>query len=127
MLFNNIDPSTKDFLSRLCSQSNQKNNTKSYQSNGNGKSENTKAKDKKNCPINLTPTQVLVIAGVLGGVLDVNSVLVDRAQTVEILLRGSLKQLDGTAADSSELENILAQIGDKPFDEVMKAIINRLA
>ena len=67
----------------------------------------------------MTPSQALVIAGVLVGVLQVESVLVSRDQVVDILLRGSLKQ-------KTPLEKMLDQIGGMPFDEVMKALLDRL-
>lgn len=69
--------------------------------------------------ISITPSQALVIGGILGGVLEVTSVLVGRDQTVEILLSGSLKQ-------KTELEKMLDQIGNMPFDEVVKAMLGRL-
>lgn len=115
MPFNKLDASTKEILSRLCGQQDQKNSGKKDQGSGS---------DKKNSSFNLTPSQALVIAGILGGVLEVDSVLVGRGQRVEILLVGVLKQEDGS--DSSELENMLDQIGSKSFDEVVKAMINRL-
>lgn len=67
----------------------------------------------------LTPSQALVIGGILGGVLSVESVLVDKSQTVEIVLSGSLKQ-------KTKLEKMLDQIGSMPFDEVVKAMLERL-
>ncbi len=117
MPFNKLDDSAKEMLSRLCGQQDQKNSGKKDQGGGS---------DKKNGPFNLTPSQTLVIAGILGGVLSVDSVLVGRGQRVEILLVGSLKSGDGDGNDSSELENMLDQIGNKSFDEVVKAMINRL-
>lgn len=68
----------------------------------------------------LTPSKALVIGGLLGGVLDVDSILVDKDQTVQIVLVGSLKQ-------KSELEKMLDQIGSMPFDEVVKAMMERLS
>ena len=69
--------------------------------------------------LEITPSQALVIAGILGGTLDVVSVLVDRDQTVQILLEGSLKR-------KTELENMFEQIGKMPFDEVLKAMLGRI-
>lgn len=40
--------------------------------------------------LNLTPAQLLVIAGFLGGSLEFHSVLVRKDQTLEIVLTGSL-------------------------------------
>lgn len=68
----------------------------------------------------ITPSQALVIVGILGGVLTVDSVLVDRAQEIQIILVGSLKE-------KTKLEKMLEQIGSMSFDEVMKALISRLS
>lgn len=81
-------------------------------------------KNKKNCQsnmskINITPSQALVIAGIIGGVFDVDSLLIGKDQRVEILLSGSLKQ-------KTELEKMLDEIGSMPFDEVVKAMLGRL-
>lgn len=67
----------------------------------------------------LTAAKALVIAGLLGDALVVNSVLVNRDQVVEIVLTGSLRQ-------KTQLEKILDQIGEMPFDEVVRAIVDRL-
>lgn len=80
----------------------------------NGKSNGS---DEKSSSIN--PSQAIIIAAMLAGVLEVTSVLVDRNQTVEIVLTGSLKK-------KTELEKLLDQVGSKPFDEVVKAMLGRL-
>lgn len=69
--------------------------------------------------ISLTPQKALVIAGLLGGILEVDSVLVDRNQNVEIVLVGTLRH-------KTQFEKLLAQIGSLPFDEVMKGFIGRM-
>lgn len=75
-------------------------------------------KDKKKPPI-LTPQKVLVILGLLGGVLEVRSILLDRDQVVQILLDGSLKR-------KTRLEKMLDEIGDMPFDDVLRAVLGRI-
>jgi len=70
-------------------------------------------------PASLTPSQVLIIGGLLGGALEVTSILIDKDQTIEIVLAGSLKR-------KTDLEKMLDQIGDIPFDEVVSAILARL-
>lgn len=70
-------------------------------------------------PITLTATQLIVIAGILGGVLAVDSVLVDRDQIVQIVLEGSLKR-------KTELDKMLDKMGSMPFDDVLKAMLERL-
>ncbi len=84
--------------------------------NNDNNKEKKKNNDKK---INLTPSQILVISGLLGGVLSVDSVLVDKNQVIQIVLSGSLKR-------KTDLEKMMDQIGDKPFDEVLKAMLGRL-
>jgi hypothetical protein len=95
----------KDIMSRLNKQCPTQNNTNT---NGSGSQNNS-----------LTPQQLIVIAGILAGELDVLSVLVANDQHVEIVLSGSLKK-------KTQLDKILDQIGSLPFDEVVKAIIGRL-
>jgi hypothetical protein len=65
---------------------------------------------------NLLPPELLVIAGVVCGVLKVDSVLVNRNQGVEILLIGSLKR-------TTQLDKVMQQIGKMPFDQVVKSIV----
>lgn len=67
----------------------------------------------------INPSQILIISAILAGVLEVTSVLVDRNQTIEIVLSGSLKR-------KTELEKLLDQIGSKTFDEVVRAMLGRL-
>lgn len=59
--------------------------------------------------LGLNPSELLVIAGLIGGVLEVDSVLVDRDQTVQIILSGSLKR-------KTQLDMMMEQIGKMPFD-----------
>jgi len=67
----------------------------------------------------LTPTQTMIIIGVLTNALEVTSVLVDRNQEVQVLLSGSLKK-------KTELEKTIEAIGKLPFEDVLKAVINNL-
>ncbi len=69
--------------------------------------------------LGITPSQALIIGGIIGGVLNVESVLVDKNQTVEIVLSGSLKK-------KTDLEKMLDQVGSMPFDEVIKTMLERL-
>ncbi|MFZ7101812.1 MAG: hypothetical protein ACOWWO_04015 [Peptococcaceae bacterium] len=66
----------------------------------------------------LTPSQTLVILGLLGGVLSIESILVDKDQTVNIVLEGTLKR-------KSKMDKILDQMGHLSFEEVMKALFER--
>lgn len=76
------------------------------------------ASDNKSTPPLLTPQKFLVILGLLGGVLEVRSVLIDRNQRVEVVLDGSLKR-------KTKLDKMLDEIGTMPFDDVLRAIIGR--
>lgn len=69
--------------------------------------------------VSLTPAQIMVISGIITDVLSVESLLVDRDQQVQIVLGGSLKR-------KTELEKTLDEIGQKPFDEVLKALLGRV-
>lgn len=84
------------------------------------KDNNSKSKCTKR-PISLTAAQIMVISGILTDVLSVRSFLVDRDQNISITLNGSLKRKKKT-----ELEKTLDEIGARPFDEVLKALIGRL-
>ncbi len=72
---------------------------------------------KKKIPL-LTPQKILVILGLLAGVLEVRSITVDRDQVIEILLEGSLRR-------RTKLDQMLDEIGEMPFDEVLNSIIRR--
>jgi hypothetical protein len=101
----------RDIMDRISGKSRCSNNGK--KSNGNGG-------DEEKNKLSLTPANALVIGGLLGGVLEVESVLIDKDQTVQIILEGSLRQ-------KTQLEKMLDQIGSKPFDEVVKAMLERLS
>ncbi len=80
--------------------------------------DNKGGKNKEKSRINLSPSQAIVILGILAGALDVDSVLVDRNQEVQVILSGSLKR-------KTQLEKIMDQVGTMPFDEVMKTLLGR--
>ena len=96
-------------------------------SNNNQNSKNgKKRKNKAECQekdnqgtgcINLLPSELLVIAGIVCDVLQVQSVLVDRNQAIEVVLVGSLKR-------HTQLDKVMEQIGKMPFDQVMKSIMD---
>ncbi|NPV90312.1 MAG: hypothetical protein HPY50_06035 [Firmicutes bacterium] len=67
---------------------------------------------------NLSPSQLLVIAALLSGVLEVAEVLISREQTVQIRLDGSLKR-------KTELDRTMEKIGGYSFDEVVQALMGR--
>ena len=66
----------------------------------------------------LSPQKVLVILGLLGGVLEVDSILLDREQVVQIRLNGSLRR-------KTRLDKMLDEISAMPFDDVLKSILRR--
>jgi hypothetical protein len=84
-------------------------------------SEGGKTNEGEDCGkgFSISPEQALVIAGILGNVLKVDSVLIDRRQNVEILLTGTLKR-------RTQMDKLMDQIGSMPFDNVVKAFIERL-
>jgi len=67
----------------------------------------------------LTPPKVLVILGLISGVFEVGSILIEHDQAVQIRLDGSLKR-------PSKLDKCLDEMGAMPFDEVLRAIVGRL-
>jgi len=64
--------------------------------------------DEKNQPT-LAPSSALVAIGLLTGVFQVISVVVNRNQTVQIILTASLEKAE-----------------EKPFEEIVNAIAGRL-
>lgn len=72
----------------------------------------------KKTPSVLTPQRILVILGLVAGVLEVRSVLIDRDQIIQIVLDGTLKR-------RTRLDKMLDEIGEMPFDDVLRAIMNR--
>lgn len=74
--------------------------------------------------INITPAQALVIGGILTGVFDVFSFLIDINQNVEITLLGNIKKDDPSKPD---LDKMLESLGSVPLDDILKAVIHRLS
>ena len=75
-------------------------------------------KNARNTPA-INPTRALVILGLLGGVLDISSILVTRDQLIQIRLDGSLKR-------KTKLDKMLDEIGAMPFEDVMRAMLDKL-
>lgn len=67
----------------------------------------------------LAPAELLVIAGILGGVLEVATILIDRDQAVQIRLDGSLRR-------KTDLDRAMDKIGGYSFDEVLKVLLGRV-
>jgi hypothetical protein len=82
---------------------------------GNNGNNDGQGKNKNNCP-KLDPGQLLIIAGLLSGALSVRSVLVNSDQVVEFVLTGTLKR-------KTNLEKVMKQVGQMPFDQVIRAIM----
>lgn len=80
------------------------------------KNAKTSSESPENEGLSLNPSQLLVIAGLVFGVFSVNSVVINKEQTVDIVLSGSLKR-------STQFEKVMKQLGKLPFDQVMKAIM----
>ncbi|MDD4237394.1 MAG: hypothetical protein PHT62_02375 [Desulfotomaculaceae bacterium] len=70
--------------------------------------------------LQLSPQKILVVLGLLGGVLEVTSVLVDKDQTVQFVLSGTLKR-------PTRLDKMMNEIGKMPFDDVLKTVLDRLS
>lgn len=109
--------STED-LERIMEKINQFNTRKMNNNNIDQKEKpGDNGNNNKNNP-NLNPPEILVIAGLLCGVLEVNSISVGRDQIVEVSLAGSLRR-------PTQTDKIMEQIGKCSFEEVMQAILNR--
>lgn len=68
---------------------------------------------------NLNPSEILVLAGIICGVLKVSSMTLSREQVVVINLEGSLRR-------PTQLEKVMGQIGQCSFEEVMQAMMKGL-
>lgn len=66
----------------------------------------------------LSTSSLLVALGLLSGVLEVLSVLVDRDQTVQFVIQGSLKR-------KTELDRAIEELGSHSFEEVVTALLNQ--
>lgn len=84
-----------------------------------GTTGNSRIQGNQNTIPHFSPQKVLVILGLLGGVLEVKSITIDRDQVVDVLLEGSLKR-------KTPLDNCLDTIGAMPFDDVLKAVLGRI-
>ncbi|MGH2330733.1 hypothetical protein [Thermoanaerobacter mathranii] len=83
----------------------------------NGEEDNTGGKggDEKERRV-LTPSQIMVILGILGGALEPISIIVDRNQTVQIVLSGTLRK------KIQSKEDLQPEEGDF-LDNVIKALL----
>jgi len=80
---------------------------------------------KKDCLLApLTPQNALVIFGLLTGVLEVDSVLLDRDRTIQIILEGSFNTLK--IKKKTNMDKKLDKLGSMPFDQVVKTLLERL-
>lgn len=83
------------------------------------RNEKEKPGDNKNntkCGPSLNPSEILVIAGLLSGALEVSSVSLSRDQIVQVSLEGSLRR-------QTQLEQVMEQVGKCTFEEVMRAML----
>ncbi|EZH67026.1 MULTISPECIES: hypothetical protein [unclassified Geomicrobium] len=74
--------------------------------------------DKKKSNKNqLTPEQIAVIAGLLTNVLSVRAILVDRNQTVEIIIQGDLSK-------KKDKDKMFKEVADMRFGDVWDLFMN---
>ncbi|KAB2953096.1 hypothetical protein F9B85_07485 [Heliorestis acidaminivorans] len=78
-----------------------------------------KQEQKSSRPTTIKPEVALVILGLLSDSLQVNSIVVNRDQTVQIVLDGSLRR-------KTSLDNALDFVGQRSFEEVMRAFLKRV-
>lgn len=67
---------------------------------------------------NLSPQQIAVITALLLNTLQVQSVLVDKEQTVEVLLVGSLRR-------KTKIDRLLDEMSDVPVGDLWDALKRR--
>lgn len=101
-----LDEILKNLQNQLNTQSQGEKKPKSFNNNNN--------------TAKLTTTQILAILALLAGTLEVTSVVIDRDQAVQLVLSGTLKK-----EKENPLDEVVTQLGNLPFEEVMKAMFNR--
>ncbi|MFZ5942697.1 MAG: hypothetical protein ACOYVD_01180 [Bacillota bacterium] len=104
---------TAEYLSRLLEGINEHLNTPN---NPNNNQPNKNKQERSGCT--LTPAQVLIILGILGGVLFVDSIQVTKDQLINIVLQGSLQR-------PTKADKVLEEMGSMSFDQVMQALIKK--
>jgi hypothetical protein len=72
---------------------------------------------KKTAP-KLTPQQLAVIAGLLTNALEVQSIMLDRDQTIEIVLVGSIRK-------KTKADQIAEDLADISVADLINALMNR--
>ncbi|MDT8859637.1 hypothetical protein N0O92_05270 [Alkalihalobacillus sp. MEB130] len=68
----------------------------------------------------LTPNQIAVITAILTNALRVQSILVDKDKTIQVLLEGSLN-----VQQKSELDKLVDQVRDVPVGEFLNSLLNK--
>lgn len=66
---------------------------------------------------NLTPNELVVVAGLLGGMLEVTSVLVDKDSFFQVILSSTKKK--------SKKDDLLAQLEEMDVDDIVAALADR--
>jgi hypothetical protein len=89
-----------------------------HNKNGNDGNDGNNGNDGKNGKnaLALSPPQLLIIAALLSGALNVESLLIDHNQNIKVILTGTLKR-------KTQLEQVMSQIGQLQFDQVIRAIM----
>ncbi|MBP3949535.1 hypothetical protein [Bacillus suaedae] len=67
----------------------------------------------------ITPNTLAVIAALLTNALEVQSILVDKDKTIQVLLEGSLR-----VQQKSELDRIVDQVRDVPVGDFISSLLN---
>lgn len=85
--------------------------------NGNGVGGGSKKNGKKKASQSkLTPQQIAVVVGLLANVLEVNSVLIDKNQTIQIVLEGSIRK-------KTKADRIAEQLNEVSVGDLIEAIL----
>ncbi|SDB82644.1 hypothetical protein [Shouchella lonarensis] len=66
----------------------------------------------------ITPTEIAIVTALLTNALSVQSILIDREQTVQVLLEGSLK-------NQQELARLMEQMKDIPVGDLFSSMLYR--
>ena len=94
---------------RLANRKNGGNKQRGAGANGSGAAKNN---------LKLTPQQLAVVVGLLTNALSVESVLVDKDQTIQIVLEGSIRK-------KTKADRVAAALDDVTVGELVEAFLRR--
>lgn len=85
----------------------------------NGKRGKSSKRNSSSKPLKLSPQQIAVVAALLTNSLIVQSILIDKDQTVEIVLQGTLRR-------KTRMDDLLEELQDMSVGDILDSIKNQI-